>query len=87
MSKIFCFRWELLVGVGAAGVEPLPGHVGRLDAETSGLLLVTADSLLLRAVLNWPRVLPRPAAQRPCFEAIGGGRKRVSEAFIDKSSV
>ena len=25
----------------AAGVRPLPGHVGRLDAETSGLILVT----------------------------------------------
>lgn len=40
-----------------AGVPPLPGHVGRLDAETSGLILVTANSLLLRAVLNWPDVL------------------------------
>ena len=41
----------------AAGVEPLPGHVGRLDAETSGLILVTSDSLLLRAVLGWTDVL------------------------------
>ena len=40
-----------------AGVEPLPGHCGRLDVETSGLMLVTSDSLLLRAVLNWPEVL------------------------------
>ena len=28
----------------AAGVEPLPGHVGRLDLETSGLILVTAGA-------------------------------------------
>lgn len=41
----------------AAGVDPLPGHCGRLDAETSGLILVTSDTLLLRAVLNWPEVL------------------------------
>lgn len=41
----------------AAGVVPLPGHVGRLDAETSGLVLVTSDSLLLRGVLGWPEVL------------------------------
>ncbi|KAL1529523.1 hypothetical protein AB1Y20_000468 [Prymnesium parvum] len=39
-----------------ARVAPLPGHVGRLDAETSGLMLVTADSLLLRAVLGWEEV-------------------------------
>ena len=39
----------------SAGVEPLPGHVGRLDLETSGLILVTADGLLLEAALNIPR--------------------------------
>ena len=33
----------------AAGVATLSGHIGRLDAETSGLILVTEDSLLLRA--------------------------------------
>ena len=41
----------------AAGVTPLPGHVGRLDAETSGLMLVTDDTLLLRAMLQWPEVV------------------------------
>jgi 16S rRNA U516 pseudouridylate synthase RsuA-like enzyme len=41
----------------AAGVDPLAGHVGRLDAETSGLILVTNDSLLLRGVLGWKGVL------------------------------
>ena len=35
-----------------AGVAPLPSHVGRLDVETSGLMLVTSHSLLLRALLN-----------------------------------
>ena len=41
----------------AAGVQPLKGHIGRLDVETSGLILLTADSLLLRAVCNWDQVL------------------------------
>ena len=41
----------------AAGVAPLSGHVGRLDAETSGLMLVTDDTLLLRAMLQWPEVV------------------------------
>ena len=40
-----------------AGVEPLTGHAGRLDAETSGLILITSDSLLLRAILGWSQVL------------------------------
>ena len=39
-----------------AGVAPLPGHVGRLDADTSGLILVTAHSLLNRALINMPGV-------------------------------
>ena len=45
-----------------AGLEPLPGHIGRLDAQTSGLILVTADSLLLRAVLNWPQIVEQYGA-------------------------
>jgi 16S rRNA U516 pseudouridylate synthase RsuA-like enzyme len=32
--------------MAAAGVEPLRGHVGRLDLATSGLILVTDDSVL-----------------------------------------
>ena len=40
-----------------AGVPPLPGHVGRLDLETSGLILVTAHGLLNKALINWPDVL------------------------------
>ena len=35
----------------AAGVRPLTGHVGRLDVQTSGLILITDDSSLLRAIL------------------------------------
>ena len=35
-----------------AGVAPIPGHVGRLDAQTSGLILVTNDSSLYRAISN-----------------------------------
>lgn len=31
-----------------AGVPTLPGHVGRLDAPTSGLILVTSHGLLMR---------------------------------------
>ena len=38
-----------------AGVAPVAGHVGRLDLDTSGLILVTADGLLLEAALNIPR--------------------------------
>ena len=37
-----------------AGVPPLSGHVGRLDYETSGLILVTAHGLLKQALINWP---------------------------------
>ena len=40
-----------------AGVPPIPGHVGRLDAETSGLLLLTTHSLLLRSLVGQPEVL------------------------------
>ena len=48
----------------AAGVPPLRGHVGRLDLETSGLILVTADALLLEAALNISRSSgEQPAAQ------------------------
>jgi len=35
----------------AAGVKPLSSHVGRLDVQTSGLLLITEDASLLRAIL------------------------------------
>jgi 16S rRNA U516 pseudouridylate synthase RsuA-like enzyme len=59
-----------------AEVEPLPGHVGRLDAETSGLILVTSHSLLLRAALAWPEVLDahggQPLAKR--YELLVAGR-------------
>ncbi len=41
----------------AAGVPPLTAHVGRLDAETSGLLLLTSHPLLLRAIVGQPEVL------------------------------
>ena len=37
-----------------AGFPPLSKHIGRLDLETSGLILVTADSLLLEASLAMP---------------------------------
>ena len=40
-----------------AGMAPLSGHVGRLDAETAGLILVTSHPLLLQGLLNWPQVL------------------------------
>ena len=32
-------------------------------------------------------VEPTPATQRPCFDGIHGGRKRVSRHFIDRNSV
>eukprot|EP00961_Rhodomonas_salina_P073775 991270-Rhodomonas_salina.1 len=38
----------------SAGLKPLPGHVGRLDLETGGLILVTGDGLLLEAALAVP---------------------------------
>ena len=41
----------------SAGLVPIPGHVGRLDYETSGLILVTSHGLLNKALLNWPDIL------------------------------
>ena len=38
----------------AAGLKPLSGHIGRLDLETGGLILVTGDGLLLEAALGVP---------------------------------
>jgi len=38
----------------SAGLPPLTKHVGRLDLETGGLILVTADALLLEAALSMP---------------------------------
>lgn len=38
----------------AAGLKPLSKHVGRLDLETGGLILLTADALLLEAALSMP---------------------------------
>ena len=61
-----------------AGVKPLNGHVGRLDAQTSGLILVTADSWLLRGVLNWPQVIEQYGeAEQPMtkrYELLLAGR-------------
>lgn len=37
-----------------AGFSPMAGHVGRLDVQTSGVILVTADSALHRAILHQP---------------------------------
>mmetsp|Transcript_51802 Transcript_51802/g.171632 ORF Transcript_51802/g.171632 Transcript_51802/m.171632 type:complete len:282 (+) Transcript_51802:115-960(+) len=45
---------DLMVG---AGVVPLAGHAGRLDKETSGLMLITNHSTLLRAVIGQAPVL------------------------------
>lgn len=59
-----------------AGVEPLPGHVGRLDLDTSGLILVTADSLLLEAALGIPRpgVTDSAASLTKTYELLLAGR-------------
>ena len=38
--------------IATAGFRPLSGHIGRLDVQSSGLLLVTEDSALLQAVLH-----------------------------------
>jgi len=38
----------------AADLKPLSKHIGRLDLETGGLILVTEDALLLEAALSMP---------------------------------
>ena len=69
----------------SAGVEPLPGHVGRLDVDTSGLILVTSDTLLLRACLNWPGVLDAfggsPLTKR--YSLLLAGRHEVGSPSLD----
>ena len=55
---------------------------GRLDDDIPG-----AAPYLWVATCAGSYVKPSPATQRPCFETIGGGRKRESEAFSSKSSV
>ena len=35
---------------------------------------------------NQQKALPSPATQRPCFDTIEGGRKRVSDTFTHKNS-
>ena len=68
----------------AAGVEPLPGHVGRLDLETGGLILVTADSLLLRAAIQWgPVVESHGAAELPkVYVLLLAGRHEADDERI-----
>ena len=59
-----------------AGLKPLSKHVGRLDFETGGLILVTADALLLEAALSMPgaislRCPPPPAGPEENLNAAG----------------
>jgi pseudouridine synthase len=42
-----------------AGVQPLQSHIGRLDVDTSGLILVTNLGSLVGAVLHSERPLPK----------------------------
>lgn len=68
--------------IESAGLAPLSSHVGRLDAESSGLLLVAADSLLLRGLLGSPS-LPSSLSLAPVPKVysllIGGNHPPESE--------
>ena len=69
-----------------AGVVPMAGHVGRLDFETSGLILVTAHGLLNRALINLPEVLEAyggsPVTKR--YELIVAGRHEPESPSIQR---
>ena len=63
--------WRRMLGhvLVDAGLVPYRGHVGRLDAETSGLILVTNYAPAVSALLQ----SPRPLAKR--YELLLAGRK------------
>jgi len=59
-----------------AGLKPLAGHVGRLDLETGGLILVTGDGLLLEAALG----MRRTNSLRPKLGSGGGNENGGDDA-------
>lgn len=78
-------KWVCLTDVMLdAGVHPLPGHIGRLDADTSGLILVTSHSMLNRALVAQEEVLAayggRSAEKR--YELLLAGRHETNSPLL-----
>ena len=66
-----------------AGLSPLRCHVGRLDLETSGLILATADTALQRALLHEAGAAPDDQSElTKCYCLLLAGRHLPGSAAL-----
>eukprot|EP01052_Picozoa_sp_SAG31_P042047 SAG31_NODE_6554_length_1979_cov_4.180851_1_plen_315_part_00 len=77
-------RRTLMDLMEAAGVPPVTGHAGRLDEQTSGLILVTSHVLLQRAVCGQPGTLEKYGGRSPAkrYVLLLAGRHEAGSAAL-----
>ena len=63
-----------------------PGFGSGSVANNAVVSISNVRALLLTALPGHSPVIPSPATQRPCFDGVEGGRKRVSDVFTHKNS-